>query len=195
MCYCVQRAWKQGSKTARHNQGVGLLIQTHWRLMALRDRWYEWVMSLGQMSHVTEWMRHIFVNRDTPTNELFKHIGVSWLSEIGDTNEACPSNKWVMYLEQMSHDTDWMRCICMNHVTLTNEPFKHIGVSWLYEIDDANESCPSNEWDTSHIFMNHFPITNESCHAYDWVLSHLRMSHSNTLASYDRRNNWVMSMV
>ena len=33
----------------------------------------------------------------------------------------------------------------MNHVTLTNEPFKHIGVSWLYEIDDANESCPSNE--------------------------------------------------
>ena len=120
MCYCVQRAWKQGSKTARHNQGVGLLIQTHWRLMALRDRWYEWVMSLEQMRHVTDWMRHIFVNHVTLTNELFKHIGISWLSKIGD----------------------------------------------------ANESCSSNEWDTSHIFMNRFPITIESCHAYDWVLSH-----------------------
>ena len=155
MYYCVQRAWKQGSKTARHNQGVGLLIQTHWRLMALRDRWYKWGMSLEQMSYVPR------------TNESWHRLNEMYMYESCHTYKWAIQThwrlmalrdrwcEWVMSLERMRHVTyiyepfpnyKWvMSRVRLSLVTLTNEPLKHIGVLWqekqLSHVHGIAQSC------------------------------------------------------
>jgi len=39
------------------------------------------------------------------------------------------------------------------------------------------ESCHTNEWVMSHIWMRHVTHMNESCRTYEWVVSHIWMSH------------------
>jgi len=47
----------------------------------------------------------------------------------------------------------------------------------MSHVAHMNESCRTNEWVMSHMWMSHDAHMNESCRTYEWVMSHKWMSH------------------
>ena len=58
-----------------------------------------------------------------------------------------------------------------------------------------NESCHTNEWVMSHIWMSHVTHIDESCHPYEWVMSHIWMSHVTHMNGSCHTSEGVMSHI
>jgi len=57
----------------------------------------------------------------------------------------------------------------------------------MSHVTRMNESCHTDEWVMSHMWM--------SCHKYEWVMSHIWMSHVTRMNESCQTHEWVMSHI
>jgi len=137
---------------------------------------YEWVMSLLHMSEPCR------KQRSRVTYEQAKsHL---WMSRVTHMYEACHMYEWAM------SPTKETRHVWMSHVANRGTTSRHIWTSSVANTkvtSHINESCHSEKWVMSHIWMGHVTHMNGSCHTYKWVMSHIRASP----VAYE----WVMSRI
>jgi len=79
----------------------------------------------------------------------------------------------------------------MNESCHTNEwVVTHI---WMSRVTHMNESCHTYEWLTSPVCMNHVTHMIQSCRAYECVMQHIQMSHTTHRNELCHTYAWVMT--
>jgi len=115
---------------------------------------------------------------------------------------------WVSHVTHFHCDGNGDACGCWysrtakgmpSHVTHMSESchtdewvVSHI---WMSHVTQMNGSCYTCECAMSHIWMRHVARMNASCHTYKWVMLHIWMSHVTHMNASCHTHEWFMSQI
>ena len=152
-----------------------------WRDAFVRDMsctyvWHDWFI------RVTFFFRK---SRVRVRHDSF--VRVAWLIRACDMTHSCVAHDSFVYVVTRSciwHDS------FISHVTSFNFFLSERVTSHICHMD---ESCHTDGWVTSHIWMSHVTHMDESRHTYGWVMSHTWMSHGTHMDESRHIYGWATS--